>query len=73
MLTSELLVRPFDPKLPTELLTDTSKLHGLGYCLIQTETDGRRRLITCGSCSLTGAQSRYAVIELEPSHSMGAI
>ena len=26
MLTSKLLVRPFDPKLPTELLTDASKL-----------------------------------------------
>ena len=65
MLTSNLIVKPFDINLETELLTDASKLNGLGFCLIQREKSGNKRLITCGSCSITPAQSRYAVIELE--------
>ena len=37
ILTSDLIVKPFDPSLPTELLTYASKLHGLGFALIQKE------------------------------------
>jgi hypothetical protein len=36
-LTSPLVVRFFDPSLPTELLTDASRLKGLGYALIQRD------------------------------------
>ena len=65
LLTSDLLVKAFDPALPTEVLTDASRLHGLGFALIQREMDGRPRLISCGSRSLTSAEKNYATIELE--------
>ena len=35
ILTSNLVVKPFDPTLKTELLTDAARLGGLGYALIQ--------------------------------------
>ena len=65
LLTSDAVVKPFDPSLRTELLCDASRLFGLGFVLLQRETDGRHRLITCGSRSLIPAESRYATIELE--------
>ena len=65
LLTSDLLVKPFDPTLPTELLTDASRLHGLGFMLWQRSSDGSPRIIHCGSVSLTDAQRNYAVVELE--------
>ncbi len=65
LLTSEMLVKPFDTRLPTRLLTDASRLKGLGYMLLQHDEDGKPRVIKCGSCSLTSAQRRYATIELE--------
>jgi len=64
LLTSSMVVKPFDPALTTILLTDASRLNGLGYALVQKEED-RLRLIICGSCSLTDAQTRYATVELE--------
>ena len=64
VLTSPLVVQPFDPNLDTVLLTDAARLHGLGYILLQQEP-GKQRLIICGSRSLTGAQKRYATVELE--------
>lgn len=65
LLTSDMLVKPYDKNLPTELLTDASRLHGLGFCLIQQEGENKIRLLSCGSCSLTPTQSRYATVELE--------
>ena len=65
LLTGEMLVRPFDCNLSTELYTDASRLNGLGYMLIQREKDGSHRLIKCGSRCLLPAESRYATIELE--------
>ena len=64
ILTSDLLVQPFDPELQTELYTDASR-QGLGYLLAQRDHRGHFRLIRCGSRALTGAESRYAVTELE--------
>jgi len=64
MLTSPLVVKPFDPRLPTQLLTDASRLYGIGYALVQLEGNGFR-LIQCGSRSLLPAESNYATIELE--------
>ena len=55
----------FNPDLPTELLTDASRLKGLGYALMQRTPEGKARLIQCGSRSLLDAESRYATIELE--------
>ena len=37
ILTSPLIVHPFDPNLPTQLVTDASRLHGMGYILLQVE------------------------------------
>jgi hypothetical protein len=65
ILTSPLVVKPFDQKLKTELLKDASRLKGLGYALIQREADETPRLIQCKSKSLTSAERGYAVIEIE--------
>jgi hypothetical protein len=65
ILTSPMLVHHFDPEAPTELLTDASRLHGLGFALIQYGKTGELRLIQCGSRSLTDTETRYATIELE--------
>jgi hypothetical protein len=62
ILTSPLVVKPFDKKLKTELLTNASCLKGLGYALIQREIDSTPRLIQCNSWSLTSAERGYAVI-----------
>ena len=64
-LTSPLVVKAYDPRLKTELLTDASRTKGLGYALLQREEDGRLRLIQCSSRSLSPAETRYATIELE--------
>ena len=64
ILTSDAMVKPFDPNLPTGLLTDASRLHGLGYILLQWE-DKKTRIVQCGSFALTPAQKNYATIELE--------
>ena len=66
ILLSNTVVKPFIMGLRTELVTDASKLHGLGFALLQFEEGNEKpRLITCGSCALTPAQTRYAVCELE--------
>ena len=65
LLSEKLLTRHFNPDLPVQLLTDASRLHGLGYALCQPAPDGSLSLITCGSKSLTPTQQRYATIELE--------
>ena len=54
----------FDPSLPVTVLTDASRLHGLGYALGHY-INGRFKLVSCGSKSLTLTQQRYATIELE--------
>jgi transposase InsO family protein len=59
-LAEPLNVAPFDLRKPTELWTDASSLHGLGYALVQ-----EGRLIQAGSRSLLDAETRYAVVELE--------
>ena len=65
LLCSDKIVKPFDPTLKTLLLTDASRLHGIGFALIQTDEDDRVRLIECSSTSLNDAQKNYATIELE--------
>ena len=65
ILTSDMLVKPFDPALKTGLLTDASRLHGLGYILLQWGTDNTTRIVQCGSFALTPAQKNYSTIELE--------
>ena len=60
------MVKPFDPNLKTELLTDSARLAGMGYALIQKERDSEgQRLICCGSKAFTPTQQRYSTMEVE--------
>ena len=65
LLTTKPVVKFFDTSLRTEVLTDASRLKGIGYALIQRDPSDQIRLIQCGSRSLTPTESRYATIELE--------
>ena len=53
LLTSPTIAKPFDDTKDTILLTDASRLHGLGYALAQKNRKGEVSLIQCGSRSLT--------------------
>ena len=64
ILTSHMMILPFDPNLDTILLTDASRLHGIGFALIQIKK-GNMQLIQCASSSLTATHQSYAVCELE--------
>ena len=66
-LTSENVVtQVFSSDRRTELITDASRLHGLGYCLVQYEPGcPYPKIVQCGSRSLTSCETRYATIELE--------
>lgn len=55
----------FNPSFETVLQTDASRLHGLGFALLQKQSD-QWRLIQCSSRFLKDAETRYAVLELEP-------
>ena len=61
LLTSDMVVTHFNPELPVTVLTDASRLHGLGYALGHF-VDGRFKLVSCGSKSLMSTQQRYATI-----------
>ena len=65
LLTSPTIAKPFDDGKDTILLTDASRLHGLGYPLIQNSRKAELALIQFGLRSLTSTQQRYATIELE--------
>ena len=52
ILTSDMVILPFDPNLDKILLTDTSRLHGMGFALIQIKK-GNIRLIQWATSSLT--------------------
>ena len=64
-LCSTPILAHFDPERPTALHTDASKKNGLGYALLQQQTDSNWKLIQCGSRYKTSAESSYAIIELE--------
>ena len=64
ILTSDMVILPFDPNLDTILLSDASRVHGMGFAFIQIKK-GNMRLIQCASSSLTPTHQRYAVRELE--------
>jgi hypothetical protein len=68
ILTCGLVLINFDPSKPTILLTDASRLKGLGFALVHTEVVNgkeRIRLVTCGSRSLNPAEKSDAIVELE--------
>ena len=54
----------FDPNVKTVVLTDASRLYGIGFALVQVYKD-KLALIQCGSASLSPTQSRYSTVELE--------
>ena len=64
-----MIVRHFDSTKPVVLLTDASRLFGLGYALGHLEHDSSGKdvfkIVRCGSKGLTPTQQRYCTIELE--------
>ena len=64
LLTFDRIVAHFDPSLPVVILTDASRLHGIGYAMGHY-IDGRFRLLACGSKALTPTQRHFATIVLE--------
>ena len=64
VLCSPPVLAPFDPKLPTMLQTDASRLKGLGFALLQKHEDVWK-LTQAGSRFTTDTESRYAMVELE--------
>ena len=69
ILSSDLIVRHFDHRRQLYLLTDASRLFGIGYGLGHMEHDqsGKEvfKIVNCGSNGLTPTQQRYSTIELE--------
>jgi len=68
ILCKNLLNRHFDPNKSVILMTDASRLYGIGFALCQYLDDEESKtpvIITCGSRSLSDCEKRYATIELE--------
>ena len=59
-LTDSLSLQIFDPAIPTYLVTDASRLHGLGFALIQSHEGPKKpeRLIQCGSRCLSPCEKK---------------
>ena len=69
LLTSPVVVKPFNTTAHTILLMDASRLHGLGFALLQKPDDSDKfSLIMCDSKSLTEKQANYATVELSLIH-----
>lgn len=64
-LASPPILKPFQHDLPIILQTDASRLHGLGFALLQQSANGQLHLIQAGSRFINETESRYAIIELE--------
>ena len=64
ILTSNLLVNHYDPLIPATLITDASS-EGLGYMMLQDTPSGQKKIITCGSRSLSDTEKRFAPVEME--------
>lgn len=64
MLAKSGILKPYRNNLKTILITDASKIRGLGNVLLKVDGE-KLNLIQCGSQSLTGAQKNYAIIKLE--------
>ena len=54
----------YNPDLPTQLFTDTSKERGFGFNLSQTDNQ-QTNVINCGSTVITKAQNNYSIFELD--------
>ena len=58
------MLQPFNPNVKAVVMTDASRLYGIGLALVQVYKD-KLALIQCGSASLSPTQSRYSMVELE--------
>ena len=58
------ILRYYDPDLPLHLYTDASR-QGLGFALVQPSPNEPDHLIKCGSRTVSDAETRYAICELE--------
>ena len=56
ILTSKKIVHLFDPSKDTIIMTDASKLKGLGFAMVQVDKNGAQSLVMCGSRSLKPAE-----------------
>ena len=65
ILSSEKTLAYYAPTRQTRLVTDASRLNGLGFVLKQLQDDGIWRPVQAGSRFLSSAETRYAMIELE--------
>ena len=63
-LLTTLALNHFDPSWDTRLITDASRLHGLGFVLMQTSGDNTK-VVQCGSRTLSPAEKNYSTLELE--------
>ena len=63
-LLKTLALNHFDPSWTTRLITDASRLHGLGFVFMQHSGE-KTKIIQCGSCSLSNAEKNYSTLELE--------
>lgn len=53
------ILAKFDPKLPSGLHTDASRLNGIGYILMQKHENETWKFVQCGSRYLSETESRY--------------
>ena len=69
ILSGNLVVPHFDSRQPVVMLTDASRLFGLGFPLghIEHDKDDKPilKIVHCGSKGLTPTQQRYSTIELD--------
>ena len=54
----------FDTEWETQLVTDASRLQGLGFVLLQTKGK-ETKVVQCGSRSTSSAEKNYSTLELE--------
>ena len=56
----------YPQKLRTELITYASRLHGLGFALVQYEPNSiTPQIVQCGSRTLSDCETRYSTVELD--------
>ena len=64
-LSSERTLAYYSPERRTRLISDASRLFGIGFVLKQEQANGDWKPVQAGSRFLTEAESRYAMCELE--------
>ena len=64
-LSSKKTLTYYCPDRKTRLISDASRLHGLGFVLKQEQPDGLWKPVQAGSRFITSAEKNYAMCELE--------